>query len=181
MADAATTLGSLSTAIEMGFTANLLLTAWAGVYGSQVKWWSEKSKEMKELENDMFIREEIAIDNAQRSISRFASSTKWLWRIGSSVRVVASFALYFCVWHLDLQQAISTCSQYLLEILAHAGPLLMSVMCLVGWIGRRKINKLVYQLNQKQKASRKRYEQQVDEVRKLMDSLPPERHPSTRS
>ncbi len=180
MADAATTLGSLSTAIEMGFTANLLLTAWAGVYGSQVKWWSKKSKETKELEDDVFFREEIAIGNAQKSIRRFASSTKWLWRIGSIVCVVASFALYFCVWHLDQHQLVTRFSQYLLEILAHAGPFLMSVMYLVGWTGRRKINKLIHQLNQKRGTNRKRYDDLVDEVRNLMNSLP-ERSSSPRS
>lgn len=83
----ACSLCAYSSAVEMAFTANLLLTAWAGVYNFLEDRYRRLASDADDLADDEYIQEEVSIQELRNTLDYWRRIRTTFWWIGLAFSV----------------------------------------------------------------------------------------------
>lgn len=154
------TLASLASPIEMAFSANLLLTAWAAVYRAQVARESEQVQAAEDFRKDEILQEELSIRRHVKTIAIFKRGRKISWFAGLLFCILSAVGLYVAAWHFPELAVPHGWRWNALMAAVYTGPAFMLLMYIWIAVGNWWIGGQYRELSDQQKAKREAKERQ---------------------
>jgi len=153
----ACSLCAYSSAVEMAFTANLLLTAWAGVYNFLEDRYRSLASDADDLADDEYIQEEVSIQELRNTLDHWRRIRTTFWWIGLAFSVPSAVILYYLAWHGSPDAGVCGFWAWTsLMVMAYVGPAFMIAMGVAGFWGHKRA--MYWRNKLKQQASKKRAE-----------------------
>lgn len=151
-------LSAYGSALEIAFSANLLLTAWAGLYRLMEHHQADMVKKAEIYESLADMKETIAISAFKTFLVFWRRIQNFVWFFGLTCSAFSALFIYCLIWFFSPDTNMCTLFwQIALSLLAFSGPTLMILMAGLGWLGKAISTSFDNRLQQKWDESRSRF------------------------
>ena len=151
-----TTLGDYSSALEMAFSINILIPAWAGVYRLIIEARDSSIQILDEIEKTAVLLEDVS--DARSEVEGLAKRARFWWHAGLCICLVVSGILFASLTLLPSTTVISYEWRLGLLLASVCGPLCMLRMFWIGRNQKEKSELSIKRIKQREARAKRRYE-----------------------